>query len=86
MLQIHPQNQEKVVQPVQGPFRWWQLGLCYATQDLTAHDKVEQPMSGGAKCLADAKAQCLADLKEGDLLDERCLRFRCFLELRFFPR
>lgn len=39
-----------------------------------------------AQCLADAKAQCLADCEEGDLLDERCLRFRCFLELRFFPR
>ena len=26
------------------------------------------------------------DEEDVDLLEERCLRFRCFLELRFLPR
>lgn len=37
--------------------------------------------------MQDIAAQAGAKLLEDDdLLDERCLRFRCFLELRFFPR
>lgn len=63
-----------------------------ATGIMICNGRHNSPWQSGAthaeraKCLAQAKANSLAGFKEGDLLDERCLRFRCLLELRFFPR